>query len=117
MDLPVDYTMCCQTVTVYRKTPRGILRTELPGCHLQWEERVTLQTTGWGQERRFLLIQPGQSQQVFAGDRIFDGIGPEISQADWQRFVPVLVEGLGEVTYAIPYQWQGQFCHTEAGRK
>ena len=34
--MPVDYGMCTQTVTVYRKTPEGIVRMEIPGCFLQF---------------------------------------------------------------------------------
>jgi len=58
---------------------------------------------------------PGESQQVFPGDRVYEGVGP--IEVDWDTFIPVLVEGLGEVAYATAYYWQGDFCHTEAGRK
>ncbi len=117
MTLPVDYAMCCQTVTVYRKTPAGIQRTQLPGCFLQWENAVSYDRLGGQRERKFLLVQPGQCQQVFPGDRVLEDIGPEISEAQWPTFVPELVDNLGEVAYAKTYCWQGQFCHTEAGRK
>lgn len=117
MTLPVDYSMCCQTVTVYRKTPAGIVRTELPGCFLQWQGEISYSQIGRQEERKFLLIQPGEDQQVFAGDRVMEGIGPEITQAQWPAFVPQLVANLGEVAYAKTYYWQGGFCHTEAGRK
>lgn len=113
----MDYSLCNQTVTLYRKTPDGILRRELPGCFLQWKDEVSYDRLGMQRERRFLLIQPGQEQLVFPGDRVFAGIGPEIGLADWNTFLPQTVEGLGQVAYAAPYYWQGQFCHTEAGRK
>ena len=109
--------MCCQTVTVYRKTAGGILRSELSGCYMQWEDNLSYGRLGKQTERKFLLIQPGECQQVFPGDRVLEGIGPEITPAEWSRFVPELVEGLGEVAYAKTYCWQGVFCHTEAGRK
>lgn len=117
MTLPVDYSICCQTVTVYRKTSEGILRTEIPGCFLLWQEEVSYGQLGKQTQRKFQLIQPGQCQQVFPGDRVLEGIGPEITQAQWPTFIPELVDGLGEVAYAKVYRWQGQFCHTEAGRK
>ena len=113
----MDYPMCCQRITVYRKTQAGILRMELPNCFLQWEDRISYDRTGRQQERKFLLIQPGESQQVFPGDRVLEGIGPEITQDQWPAFIPETVVGLGEVAYAKAYHWQGQFCHTEAGRK
>lgn len=46
---------------------------------------------------------------------MYEGVGP--IEVDWDTFIPVLVEGLGEVAYATAYYWQGDFCHTEAGRK
>ena len=102
---------------MYRRTQAGIVRADLPNCFLQWEDCVSYDRLGRQQERKFLLIQPGESQQVFPGDRVLEGIGPEITESQWPTFVPELVEKLGEVAYAKAYHWQGQFCHTEAGRK
>ena len=113
----MDYGMCCQTVTVYRKTPTGLVRREIPCCFLQWQEEAHFDRLGRQQERKFLLVQPGAEQLVFPGDRVYEGIGPTVTQADWASFLPALVRGLGEVEYAIPYDRQGCFCHTEAGRK
>lgn len=108
-----EYAMCCQRVTLYRKTPQGILRQEIPNCYLQVLSERVYGKLSCGQDLKFLLIQPGQEQLVFPGDRVFDGIGPEITQEQWDTWaVP-----MGEVDYAVPYQWQGVFCHTEAGRK
>ena len=117
MTMPMDYSMCCQSVTVYRKTPTGILRMVLPDCFLQWQEEVSYGRLGRELERKFLLIQPGESQLVFPGDRVLEGVGPEIAETQWSAFVPELVTGLAEVAYAKVYHWQGTFCHTEAGRK
>ena len=113
----MDYSLCTQTVTVYRKTPDGILRQELPGCFMQWREEETFDRLGRKKERKFLLIQPGQMQRVFLGDRVFEGIGPEITPEHWVEFIPSAVERLGQVSYVTPYRWQGKILHTEAGRK
>ena len=107
----VDYSMCCQTVTVYRNTAEGILRQVIPGCFLQWEDRVEQDADGIWQKRAFLLIQPGQQQLVFPGDKVWEGIGPEVAAEDWEAFIPASV-----VNYAKVYRWEGKFCHTEAGR-
>ena len=113
----MDYPMCSQRVTIYRKTAEGITRTELPGCYIQWQEEESYDRLGRQAQRKFLLIQPGESQQVFPGDRVLEGIGPEIFDGEWHTFTPELVAGLGEVAYAKPFYLQGIFCHTEAGRK
>ena len=117
MSTPIDYRMCTQVITVYRKSAQGILRLEIPNCYLQWQEELRHSQLGRQQERKFLLIQPGETQLVFAGDRVFDGIGPQIDEIEWAAFLPVLVDRLGEVAYATEYRWQGEHCHTEAGRK
>lgn len=113
----MDYSLCDQTVTLYRKNPEGILRLELFDCFFLWKDGVSYDRLGKQQERKFLLIQPGEEQLVFPGDRVFAGIGPEIALEDWNTFIPQAVDGLAQVAYAAPYYWQGQFCHTEAGRK
>jgi hypothetical protein len=113
----MDYPMCSQYVTIYRKTAEGITRTELPGCYIQWQEEESYDRLGRQTQRKFLLIQPGESQQVFPGDRVLEGVGPEITLTEWPAFTPETVTGLGEVAYAEIYTWQGKFCHTEAGRK
>ena len=105
----VDYSFCCQTVTIYRQTPEKILRQVIPGCFLQWKDTL-------GESRDFLLIQPGEEQLVFPGDKVFEGIGPEVTLESWDPFSPTVLPGLGEVTYASAYHWEGKFCHTEAGR-
>ena len=115
--MPLDYSMCCQTVTVYRKQGQSILRQVIHNCFLQWEEAMSYDSLGKCKERKFLLIQPGKEQLIFPGDRVLEGIGPEVTEAQWDLFLPVRVPGLGETEYAKGYHWQGVFCHTEAGRK
>lgn len=117
MTAPADYGFCDQTVTVYRKTPAGILRQVIPGCYLQMQDSAGFGELGQRQERKFLLVQPGKEQLVFAGDRIYAGIGPQITQQQWPAFLPEQVEGLAVAEYATAYFWQGCFCHAEAGRK
>lgn len=109
------YPLCNQTVTVYRKTEGGIFRQVISGCYL--ERGVTRSHSTWGQEgaKPFLLIVPGARQLVFAGDRIYPGEGPEISDGDWANFIPAAVPELFQAAYANPYGWQGKLWHTEAG--
>ena len=117
MTLPTDYPFCTQTVTVYRKTENGIHRQEISNVFLQIQENTRFSQLGRQLERKFLLIQPGEHQLVFAGDRIYAGIGPEVTVRQWPSFLPEQVEGLVVAEYATAYYWQDRFCHTEAGRK
>lgn len=117
MNGPADYRFCTQVVTVYRKTPAGILRQEIPNVFLQMQENNGFAALGQRLKRKFLLVQPGDQQLVFAGDRIYAGVGPVVTEEQWPSFLPEQVEGLAVAEYATAYFWEGHFCHAEAGRK
>ena len=113
----MDYPLCVQTVTVYRLTPEGVSRQVIEGCFYSY--RIEEETDEWGkrQETTFLLVVPGEVQHLCIGDRIFDGVGPEITAQQWQSFLPVQVPGLSQVEYLRPCYRDGRLCHTEAGKK
>ena len=115
MGCPIDYSLCKQTVTVYRKEKGKVQRMVVEGCYYVYEDVQLCDVQGKRMERRFLLIMPGACQRVFAGDRIYDGIGPE--HVAWQAFIPAAVPGLTEAAYVRPTWWGGDVCHVEAGRK
>ena len=107
-----NYTLCDRTVTVYRRQADGtVLRAPVDGCFYSWQTRVSPMRCG----RKFLLVIPGETQRVFPGDRIFDGIGPKAEDVVWDRFVPALVEGLSQVQWVQPWHYGGRICHFEAG--
>lgn len=111
----LDYSLCDQTVTVYRMENGQLQRQVIDGCHYAWEDVLSQELPGQRLDRRFLLIVPGNVQRVFPGDRIYHGVGPE--EVDWKVFLPVNVPALGEVQYARACWWGGDICHVEAGRK
>ena len=113
----MEYGMCDRTVTVYRKTESGILRNVIHGCYYTWQQEQTVDTYGCRKETKFLLVMPGDTQRVFVGDRIFDGVGPEIATDGWAGFIPAAVPGLAEAEYVLPCYFDGRLCHVEAGRK
>ena len=110
MSGPVNYSLCDQTVTVYRREGKKILRQVVENCYLQAELSQTEDEYGQRRQHRFLLIVPGGEQAVFPGDRVIRGIGPEVNV--WQETGDML-----QIGYAENFYWQGEFCHTEAGRK
>lgn len=107
----LDYGLCTQTVTVYHREGEMLQRLVVEGCHYAYEDCLDEH----GFVRKFLLVMPGPCQRVFAGDRIYDGIGPE--EVDWEEFIPVKVAGLGEAAYVRPWFYGGTMQHLEAGRK
>ena len=117
MGLPMDYSLCCQTVTVYRKVGDTIQRQVADNCYLQVEDVQKEYLAGGMAERKFLLVMPGQTQLIHPGDRIYDGIGPEVDVQQWPMFIPATVPQLVEAEYVKPFHWEGQLCHVEAGRR
>ena len=107
----MDYGLCNQTVSVYSRTGG---RRVFDGCHYEFEARRGGDITADWQERKFLLIVPGNCQVVFPGDKVCPGVGPEL---DWDQLTPEKVPGLSVAQYAGVCYWGGQVCHTEAGRK
>lgn len=111
----MEYPLCDQTVTVYRKAGNRIIRQVLTGCWLCMGEKITEGVQGRSLHRPFSLIAPGEQQQVFAGDRVMGGVGPVITAKQWPGFLPAAVAGLGEVAYAECFYEKGRFSHVEAG--
>lgn len=113
---PVDYRLCTQTVTVYHKSGEEYIRTVYDRAFLDHKKTQTVDKTGSKDANSFLLVIPGDTQSVFAGDKVYDGIGPEIvSREDWAAFIPSKVPELVVVSYADPKKWHGKIVHTEAG--
>lgn len=113
---PVDYSLCNQTVTVYHKDGDDYIRTVYERAFLDYKKTQSVDKTGSKEANSFLLVVPGSSQAVFVGDKVYDGIGPEIADREaWSSFIPTKVPGLVVVSYADPKKWNGQIVHTEAG--
>ena len=110
------YPQCCQTVTVYRQQGDVIFRRVAEGCFYRYGDEEKVSPEGIRHVRKFLLIQPS-GESILPGDRIYDGIGPEVTVQQWEHFLPAAVPGLSVAAYATPWHWEGQICHVEAGRK
>ncbi len=110
---PIDYSFCNRTVTIYRKQKNQVLRQVIENAYFQRQEQQKADTLGQSTRQKFLLILPGNVQNVFPGDWVMDGVGPEA--ANWCEVTQK--KGAGEVSYAEAYYWDGVLCHMEAGRK
>ena len=111
------YPLCDRTVTVYRCDGKQVQHQVVEGCWYEYSDHLLPDGLGNRLERKFLLILPGAPQRVFPGDRIYPGVGPEITPAQWSSFLPVNVPGLMQAEYAKPWYVDGKLVHTEAGRK
>ena len=112
---PLDYSLCNQTVTLYRRVGTSVQRWEEANCFYQWQQSQQQGVSGVRRDTSFLLVLPGLRREILPGDRVFNGVGP--LEVDWAAFVPAAVSGLSEVGYVQPFFWEGKLCHVEAGRK
>ena len=107
--------LCSSTVTVYRMANGQIFRRVAEDCFYRYEDRLD-SADGCSRFRRdFLLIQPGQ-EALLPGDRIYDGVGPELVEDQWDHFLPETVPGLSVAAYATARYVGENFHHWEAGR-
>lgn len=114
---PVNYDLLCrQTVTVYRKEGEKYIRKVHSKAFLDHKKTQSVDKIGGKEVNSFLLVVPGTVQAVFVDDKVYEGIGPEISTAEqWRDFVPAKVPGLVVVKYADCKKWDNAVVHTEAG--
>ena len=111
------YPFCDQTVTVYRLENGQVQRQVIHGCSYDWRSRLITTPEGNRRDTVFSLIMPGCDLRVRVGDRIYDGVGPQITAQQWHGFVPACVLGLGQVSDVRCARWNGQITHVEAGNK
>ena len=112
---PLDYSLCCQTVTVYRKVDQEVTRQVAENCFLSHSVSTPMEPYGKSRSKPFLLIIPGGALPLQPGDRIYAGTGPET--VNWDTFVPAAADDLYEVSFAKPCYWEGELVHWEAGHK
>lgn len=113
---PMDYSrLFKQTVTVYRKEGEKIIRTVHKNAFFEFKKTLNVDKTAKKEANSFLVVIPGSVQTVFAGDKVFEGTGPEVPAADWSAFNPKEVPNLVVVSYADPKKFNGVLVHTEAG--
>ena len=110
---PFDYSLCDQTVTLYRKAGGEIIRKVVTGA-LSVRTAAPTEFYGKSLEKTFRLIIPGDFP-IYPGDRIFAGVGP--ANVDWQGFLPATVPEVFEVSFAKPCYWDGDVVHWEAGNR
>ncbi len=116
MQCPLDYSLCRQTVTVYRLQEDRVVRQVLTNVLYRYWIREKLGREGRYRETGCLLIVPGAAD-LRPGDRVLPGEGPRITRAEWTGFLPVRIPGLAQIAYVKPYFWENRLCHTEAGRQ
>ena len=105
--VPLDYSLCDQTVTVYRR--EGLTRHVIHGAYYDFKDTELAQEQGEAAVS-FLLIVPGRAQ-IAPGDKVMPGVGPEAFS--WAALNPAEITGLGVVKSVSPKHFGAGVCHTE----
>ena len=112
---PVNYDLCSQTVTLYRKAGETIIRTVYRKAFFEWKKLQSIEKTGSREATSFLLVIPGNVQACYPGDKVILGEGPEIgTMPQWRDFIPAKVAGMAVVDAVDVKYWNGEIVHTEA---
>ncbi len=113
---PVDYRLCNQTVTVYRRDGDTYTRRVFSNAFFDFKKNENVDKAGSSETNSFLLIIPCAEQVVFNGDKVLLGVGGDIANREaWAALVPAKVNGLAVVKYVDMKYWNGQAVHLEAG--
>ena len=107
--LPLDYSLCTMTVTVYHR--EGLTRQVLDRVHYEFTDQADTAQGRARHARGFLLVIPGE-YPIALGDKVVLGTGPE--GMAWEDLTPAAVPTLGVVQSVKPRYFRGQPCHTEA---
>ena len=105
--IPLDYSLCTMTVTVYGKEGRRVLE----GVHYEFTTTRGVAGGMATHDRQGLLVIPG-SDTIAVGDRVVMGIGPEVIARDalnTAAFPTLMVVGSVK-----PRFFRGKPCHVEA---
>lgn len=116
MPLIIDYSLCQQTVTVYRKDGDIITRTVHSPAYMEVNRTERLSKDADELESTALVVIPGAAS-LSVGDRVFDGIGPDVPSVGmmtwWRSFIPAKVDGLIVLRQVAQRKWRGEVAHVE----
>ena len=101
--IPLDYSLCTMTVTVYRR--EGLNRRVLEGVHYEFTDRSHTDSGRSAHSRGFLLVIPG-SDPIAPGDKVAVGECPPVTA--WHEADGMVVRSVK------PRYFYGSICHTEA---
>ena len=106
--IPLDYSLCAMTVTVYRRDGE---RRVLEGVHYEFTDTLEISAAMGAHSRGFLLVIPGEDP-IGVGDKVVLGAGPEVIA--WEALSTAAFPTLGVVKTVKPRFFKGRPCHTEA---
>lgn len=115
---PFNYTLCDQTVTVYRAdNTNGFKCTKKvyeKKAFLDFKKAVSVDKTGSKELNNFLLVIVGNAD-LKPKDKVLLGVGADItSREEWAKFIPSTQANLVVIESVDPKYYNNEICHVEA---
>ena len=116
--IPLNYTLCNQTVTVYRASHDGEFSCTKTvydkKAFLDFKKVVSTDKTGSKEVNSFLLVIKGNAD-LKPKDKVLYGVGEDIkTREEWAKFIPSSRAGLVVIETVDPKYYNGEICHVEA---
>lgn len=109
--VPLDYTLCNQTVTVYHR--ETLVRTVVENAYYDYRQEETVNDGQADTAVCFTLVVPGRLE-IQPGDKVLPGRGPALAgKRQWMLLTAGALPGLGIVKSVSPKYWKDTVCHTE----
>ena len=108
----MNHPLCAQTVTIYRLAGDEVRRIVAENAFYSWQDCMDEGVDGIRFRRKCFLVAPCE---ILPGDRVLEGVGPEIEKSEWTAFLPVYVPTLSELMYADAKYFLGRLHHYEGG--
>lgn len=115
---PLNYSLCNQTVTVYRadnvdgfKCTKKVYEKK---AFLDFKKVVSVNKTGSKEENSFLLVIKGNAD-LKPKDKVLLGVGADITtREEWAKFIPSTQANLVVIEAVDPKYYNNEICHVEA---
>ena len=113
--IPVDYSKCNQTITIYHEN-NGVYEKTVCRAFFDFKKAQSLGQSGKQENNTSLIVIPIEAQPVFVGDKVVLGIGEEITTREaWAKLIPSVVPNMCNVRYVDPKYFGGKVIHWECG--
>lgn len=121
---PLNYDLCTDTITVYRKEGDTYARTVYEKAFFDYKKVQNVDKLGTREANSALIVipvkeqpTPIEGQPIFEGDKVVYGNCPTIisTPQEWGNFIPAKVPGMVVVSFVDSKRWNGEIVHWEAG--
>lgn len=114
---PLNYSLCNQTVSVYRAETKGefnCIKRVYDNAFLDFKKVSSYDKLGSRETNSFLLVIKGDAD-LKPKDKVMLGVGKDIkTREEWASFIPSTQANLVVIDEVDVKYYNGKICHVEA---